>query len=177
ANLDNFLKNINNLGVIYHDIHPPVTQNEKHALSFLTEHKMYPIDKNSFPIIVCGLLNNAELTHDKVNELPWTLVCKHQLSSIKEYIENNIDVFVTEIFMNSKENNDAIISILIHPKLSDELKVSIIKNMKFTVDNLDEFPRNIEVEDNEYSYHDLFYLYEHVIPEWKTLLDYINEAH
>ncbi|MBT0308355.1 DNA-binding protein [Morganella morganii subsp. morganii] len=177
ANLDNFLKNINNLGVIYHDIHPPVTQNEKHALSFLTEHKMYPIDKNSFPIIVCGLLNNTELTHDKVNELPWTLVCKHQLSSIKEYIENNIDVFVTEIFMNSKENNDAIISILIHPKLSDELKVSIIKNMKFTVDNLDEFPRNIEVEDNEYSYYDLFYLYEHVIPEWKTLLDYINEEH
>lgn len=46
--------------------------------------------------------------------------------------------------------------------------------MQFTVDNLQSFTDDVEVDETDYSYHDLFYRYDHVLPKWPALLDYLR---
>ena len=75
----------------------------------------------------------------------------------------------------SKENTEAIIVVLTHSDLSNRLKVEILKKMQFTVTNLDVFPERLDIDGNKISYHDLFFSYEHVSPEWEVLIDYICE--
>ncbi|HHM1612749.1 TPA: hypothetical protein ACRGO3_005680, partial [Klebsiella pneumoniae] len=50
-----------------------------------------------------------------------------------------------------------------------------MKKMQFTVTNLDVFPERLDIDGNKISYHDLFFSYEHVSPEWEVLIDYICE--
>ncbi|WP_426577136.1 DNA-binding protein [Xenorhabdus stockiae] len=173
SDLELFLNNIKQLGVIYHDISLPVSPTEIQSLTFIAENQMYPLDNASYRVIVAGLLQHENMSCDQVDELPWSLLDKYQLYSVKEYVNDNIDTFVREIFIDSKESSEAIVSVLTHSDLSDELKIVILEKMQFTVTDLSEFSEDID--GNEFSYHDLFYRYDHVTPGWEALLGYICE--
>ncbi|HIE1279850.1 TPA: DNA-binding protein [Klebsiella pneumoniae] len=174
-NLQYFLHNIEQLQVIYHDIYLPVTPNEMKALNFIGDHQMYPLDRATYRVVVAGLLQSDNVTCEMVDDLPWSLLDKHQLSKIKVYVNDNINIFVKDIFIDSKESSNAIVSVITHSDLSDELKILILEKMQFTVTGLNEFPEYIDVDGNELSYHDLFYRYDHVTPGWEALLAYICE--
>lgn len=176
SNLQLFLNNIKLLGVIYHDISLPITPSETQALTFIAENQMYTLDKSSYRVIVAGLLQYENIPCDRVDELPWSLLEKYQLSSVKEYVNDNIDIFVREIFIDSKESSEAIVSVLTHPNLSDDLKIGILEKMQFTVVDLHDFPEHIDADMDELSYHDLFYRYDRIAPGWDALLNYICEA-
>ncbi|WP_142913199.1 hypothetical protein, partial [Klebsiella pneumoniae] len=115
-----------------------------------------------YRVVVAGLLQSDNVTCEMVDDLPWSLLDKHQLSKIKVYVNDNINIFVKDIFIDSKESSNAIVSVITHSDLSDELKILILEKMQFTVTGLNEFPEYIDVDGNELSYHDLFYRYDHV---------------
>ncbi|WP_248792307.1 hypothetical protein, partial [Escherichia coli] len=71
-------------------------------------------------------------------------------------MNDNIDIFVREIFIDSKESSEAIVSVLTHQNLSDDLKILILKKMQFTVVDLHGFPEHIDADMDKLSYHDLF---------------------
>ncbi|BBV00382.1 DNA-binding protein [Providencia hangzhouensis] len=176
SELEAFLDNIKQLNVIYHDISLPITPNEQTALRFIADNQMYPLDKVNYRVVVAGLLDNPNVSCDSVDNQPWSLLAKHSLPSVKAYVDSNIDTFVQEIFISSHEDSMAIVSVLTHSALSDELKAEILKKMSFTVTDLHKFPEHIDVDDDEFSYHDLFYHYDRVTPGWEALLAYIYEA-
>lgn len=176
SNLEPFLNNIKLLGVIYQDISLPITPSETQALTFIAENQMYTLDKKNYRVIVAGLLQHENIPCDRVDELPWSLLEKYQLSSVKEYVNDNIDIFVREIFIDSKESSETIVSVLTHPNLSDDLKIGMLKKMQFTVVDLHDFPEHIDADMDELSYHDLFYRYDRVAPGWDALLNYICEG-
>ncbi|HCK7462472.1 TPA: hypothetical protein N0X76_002076 [Proteus mirabilis] len=175
--IQHFLDNLKKLEVIYNDISIPITPNETIALEFITKNKLYNLDKSSYRIVVAGLLQDKNISCEQVDEHPWSLINDEKLADVKSYINDNINTFVSEIFINSKENSESIVSILTHPDLDNSLKVKILEEMQFTIDNLHKFPEEIDTEnsDNIYSYHDLFFHHNHVVPSWKVLLDYIYE--
>ncbi|CRL66011.1 YobI family P-loop NTPase [Proteus vulgaris] len=172
-----FLDNIKKLEVIYNDISMPITPNETIALEFIAKNKLYNLDKSSYRIVVAGLLQGKNISCEQVDAHPWSLINDEKLADVKTYINENINTFVSEIFINSKENSESIVSILTHPDLDNSLKVKILEEMQFTIDNLHKFPEKIDTEnsDNTYSYHDLFFHHNHVVPSWKVLLYYIYE--
>ncbi|UPK80658.1 DNA-binding protein [Proteus vulgaris] len=172
-----FLDNIKKLKVIYNDISIPITPNETIALEFIAKNNLYNLDKSSYRIIVAGLLQDKNISCEQVDEHPWSLINDEELTDVKSYVNDNINTFVSEIFIHSKENSESIVSILTHPDLDNSLKVKILEEMQFTIDNLRKFPKKIDTEnsDNIYSYHDLFFHHNHVTPSWKVLLDYIYE--
>lgn len=173
--IQHFLDNIKKLEVIYNDISIPITPNETIALEFIAKNKLYNLDKSSYRIVVAGLLQDKNVSCEQVDEHPWSLINDEELTDVKSYINDNINTFVSEIFIHSKENSESIVSILTHPDLDNSLKVKILEEMQFTIDNLRKFPEKIDTEnsDNIYSYHDLFFHHNHVTPSWKVLLDYI----
>ncbi|MDR8609894.1 DNA-binding protein [Klebsiella pneumoniae] len=173
--LPSFLNNIKQLGVVYKDISMPVTPSENQALLFIADNQMYSLDRINYRVVVAGLLQHENITCEQVDELPWSIIERYQLSSLKSYVNDNIDKFVQDIFIYSKENTEAIIVVLTHSDLSNRLKVEILKKMQFTVTNLDVFPERLDIDGNKISYHDLFFSYEHVSPEWEVLIDYICE--
>ncbi|MFH6838482.1 DNA-binding protein [Providencia sp. 2024EL-00732] len=176
SELEAFLDNIKQLNVIYHDISLPITPNEQTALRFIADNQMYPLDKVNYRVVVAGLLDNPNVSCDSVDKQPWSLLAKYSLPSVKAYVDSNIDTFVQEIFISSHEDSVAIVSVLTHSALSDDLKVEILKKMSFTVTDLHKFPEHIDIDDEEFSYHDLFYHYDRVTPCWEALLAYIYEA-
>ncbi|MBG2990385.1 DNA-binding protein [Proteus mirabilis] len=170
-----FLDNIKKLEVIYNDISMPITPNETIALEFIAKNKLYNLDKSSYRIVVAGLLQDKNVSCEQVDEHPWSLINDEELTDVKSYINDNINTFVSKIFIHSKENSESIVSILTHPDLDNSIKVKILEEMQFTIGNLNKFPEKIDTEnsDNIYSYHDLFFHHNHILPSWKVLLDYI----
>lgn len=97
------------------------------ALNFIGDHQMYPLDRATYRVVVAGLLQSDNVTCEMVDDLPWSLLDKHQLSKIKVYVNDNINIFVKDIFIDSKESSNAIVSVITHSDLSDELKILILE--------------------------------------------------
>lgn len=161
--------------MVYDDIILPVTDMEVRALRFIADNKMYRFDKANYRLVVAGLIPDDKVTCENVDAHPLSLVTHYKLSSVKACIDVNTDVFARNIFIGSEEDSDTIVSMLRHPSLSDEVKVEILEKMQFTVPDLHLFKEEVDVGVECLSWHDLFYRYDHVEPEWTPLLDYIYE--
>jgi hypothetical protein len=173
--LEPFLRNIKRLGVVYDDITLPVTDTEIKALRFIADNEMYRFSKASYRTVVAGLAQNDDVTCETVDAYPLSLVNELKLDTVKSHIDANIDVFARKIFISSKENSETIVSLLRHPSLSSEVKAEILEKMQFTVPDLSLFQEDVDVETEEFSWHDLFYRYDHVEPGWTSLLAYMYE--
>lgn len=176
--LQNYLENCQILGMVFHDIHIPITPEEEKALHFIAENQMYSLSESSYAMVLSELLkDDPSISYEIVKNFPWSSLKDDRVVYVKEYINENIDDFVRNIFISSKESSDVIIEIFKHDDLSDKLKVAILKKMKFTVDSLDDFNTNYKIDDNENSYLNLLYDNDHVLPEWKTLSEYVTEEY
>lgn len=170
-----FMDNILKLGVVYDDVSLPVTDMELKALRFIADNEMYRFDKVNYRVVVSGLIPDDKVTCEKVDARPLSLVTDFELDNVKAHIDSNIDVFSREIFIGSEENSETIVSLLLHPSLSGEVKAEILKKMQFKVPDLALFKEDVDVEAEALSWHDLFYRYDHVEPGWPSLLTYIYE--
>lgn len=173
--LEPFLRNIKRLGVVYDDITLPVTDIEIEALRFIADNEMYRFNKASFRTVVAGLAQDDDVTGETVDARPLSLVNDLKLKNVNAHIDSNIDVFAREIFMGSEENSETIVSLLLHPFLSYEVKAEILEKMQFKVPDLALFKEDVDVEVEGLSWHDLFYRYDHVEAGWPSLLAYIYE--
>lgn len=173
--LEPFLRNIKRLGVVYDDITLPVTDIEIEVLRFIADNEMYRFNKASFRTVVAGLAQDDDVTCETVDARPLSLVNDLKLKNVNAHIDSNIDVFAREIFMGSEENSETIVSLLLHPSLSGEVKAEILEKMQFKVPDLALFKEDVDVEVEGLSWHDLFYRYDHVEAGWPSLLAYIYE--
>lgn len=169
-----FMNNIVKLGVVYHTITLPVTDIERKALINVAGNNLYRFTRENYRVVVSGVLQDDNITCELVDAHPYSLIVEYNLTKIKSYIDNHIDIFVRDIFIDSKEDSATIVSLLKYSVLNDEHRVEILKKMQFTVDNLQSFTDDVEVDETDYSYHDLFYRYDHVLPKWPALLDYLR---
>lgn len=170
-----FMDNINELDVVYDDITLPETEIEHEVLRFIADNEMYHFNKSNFRTVVAGLITDVKVTCESVDSLPLTLVAAYELSNVKSTIEIYANLFAQEIFINSEEESDAIVSMLLFPSLSSEMKVEILEKMQFTVTDLSMLQEDVDVEAEEFSWHDLFFRYDHVKPGWTSLLAYMYE--
>lgn len=136
---------------------------------------MYRFNKASFRTVVAGLAQDDDVTCETVDARPLSLVNDLKLKNVNAHIDSNIDVFAREIFMGSEENSETIVSLLLHPSLSGEVKAEILEKMQFKVPDLALFKEDVDVEVEGLSWHDLFYRYDHVEAGWPSLLAYIYE--
>ncbi|WP_017891096.1 hypothetical protein [Serratia sp. S4] len=173
--LQPFMNNVKKLGVIFDGITLPVTDIESQALKFVADNHMYSFDRENYRAVVAGILQHVNVTCEQVDDMPLSLVNSYELSNVRVCIDNNMDVFVRDIFISSEENSNTIVSVLKHPSLSDEVRIEILKKMQFTIDDLHLFTEDVEMDEEALSYHDLFYLYDHVVPGWEALIAYICE--
>lgn len=173
--LEPFLRNIKRLGVVYDDITLPVTDIEIEALRFIADNEMYRFNKASFRTVVAGLAQDDDVTCETVDARPLSLVNDLKLKNVNAHIDSNIDVFARETFMGSEENSETIVSLLLHPSLSGEVKAEILEKMQFKVPDLALFKEDVDVDVEGLSWHDLFYRYDHVEAGWPSLLAYIYE--
>lgn len=60
------------------------------ALNFIGDHQMYPLDRATYRVVVAGLLQSDNVTCEMVDDLPWSLLDKHQLSKIKVYVTTTL---------------------------------------------------------------------------------------
>lgn len=170
-----FMDNILKLGVVYDDVCLPVTDMELLAFRFIADNEMYRFDKVNYRAVVAGLIPDDKVTLEYVDARPLSLVTEFNLENVKARIDSNIDVFAREIFISSEENSETIVGLLLHPCLSSEVKAEILEKMQFTLPDLDLFKEDVDVEAEGFSWHDLFYLYDHVEPGWQSLLAYMYE--
>lgn len=170
-----FMDNIRRLGVIYSDVELPGTDTEAQALNHIAEHGMYRFDQANFRIVVAGLLAKDNVTCEDVNARPLSLVTDSGLSQVKSRIDSNSDVFVREMFIGSDESSSAIVDMLLHDTLSDEEKTEILEQMQFTLPDLRAFGDDFLATDEGRSWRDLFFLHDHVEPDWTSLLDYLHQ--
>ncbi|HHK5683279.1 TPA: DNA-binding protein [Serratia marcescens] len=170
-----FMDNILKLGVVYDHVTLPVTLLEHNALRFVADNEMYRFDKANFRTVVAGLIEDDKVTCESVDAHPLSLVADYKLSNVKSAIEDNIDAFALEIFIGSEEKSETIVGLLQYPSLSNKVKVKILEKMQFTLPDLHLFNEAVDVGLEGVSWHDLFYQYDHVEPDWKPLLAYIYE--
>lgn len=170
-----FMQNIKKVGVIYTDVTLPVTDLEIKALKFVVDNYMYNLDKMNYSVVVAGLLKHENITIEQVDKTPLSLVNDYELKSVREVIDNNLDVFVRDIFINSNESASTIETVLSEPSLDDKLRVEILRKMHFTLISISQFKDDLVTGEENLSYHDLFYRYDHVAPSWDALLAYIYE--
>jgi len=172
-----FLKNIKSLGVIYDDLTLPISDVERTVLRFICENKMYHFTKENFRVVVAGIINNIKITPEVVDLFPWSIVAEYNLLSIKSYIKDNLNLFVKKIFIFSNEHDDAIIEVLLEPGLNEYSKTQIIERMSFTAPDLSEFENIANIQNDGFSYYDLFYQYDRIKPSWRNLLDYVSDTY
>lgn len=173
--IDPFLENIKTLGVIYNSISKPMSEIEYQAIKFIADKQMYDLNRDNFRIIVSALLQNENIDHEQIDNTPQSLLSNPKLKYVQEYVNNNIDTFVSNIFIHSNENSETIVTMLKHSSLSDQLKIEILKKMLFEVSDLSEFTDNINLDDELLSFHDMLYSYKHITPTWRAVLNYIDE--
>ncbi|QLR05677.1 DNA-binding protein [Providencia rettgeri] len=172
CDLQGYLYNCQILGVIYHDIHLPITPEDEVALRFIAENQMYSLSESNYAMVVSGLLkDDPNISYETVKNYPWSSLKDERVACVKKYVNKNIDDFVRDIFIASKESIDEIIEVFKHSDLNDELRFDILRKMQFTVSTLDDF----DIGGSKGSYLNLLYAYDHILPTWKTLIFYIMD--
>lgn len=176
ARLQSFLTNIKGLKVCYEALSSPLTDEEKDCVRFIGIHHLYRLTSENVGIVLSTQLHSHGFTVRECQNLPWTFATLYDPDTLRYFLENP-DTFVRSVFLNSQEEAPAVNAVLKLTSLSDEMKLSIVRDMSFTVCSLAGIPEEPRTthEDREISLHDLFYLYDRVAPEWESLMDYIYE--
>jgi hypothetical protein len=177
SKLGTFLSNLDQAGVCYDDLFPPVTDSEFSAIRYIADKNLYQITQENVSIVISALLTERHVTIEKAQKFPWTLIQQNKLNSLITYYTDNIDMFVQQVFIHSEEDRDSIKEILTMDELSDESVFTIIKEMDFQLSDVCGLTSDSVFQEDgiDYSLHDLFYQYNHVTPSWSSLVNYMSE--
>lgn len=172
-----FMKHILMADASYEELFSPLTLTEVYCLQFIAKHNLYKITKNNVGVAISCLLIEKGVTAQEALKKPWAHLSENNLNELINYYNENIDIFIKEVFVYSRETDKYIKHILINTPLSDESKINIIKTMEFALPSLSDLISEtlFDINDDSLTYHDLFYCHDRVIPEWHSLLDYISK--
>lgn len=174
--VDDVLKNITRLDVKFPELFIPLTDIESRCISFVGKQSLYTLTSLNVGIVLFAMLEKDNVSIKEAQSLPWSL-SKQSAPEVLSYFKQEPNPFVLHVFLSSSEQGDAVREVLLLPDLSDDLKISIVRDMAFTLSSLTGIPSEplSEHEGREITLHDLFYLYDRIEPEWVSLMDYIYE--
>lgn len=175
--VDAVLKRITQLDVKFHELFIPLTAIETKCLSFVGKHSLYTLTSLNVGTVLFAMLEKDNVSIKEGQSLPWTLASQ-SAPEVLSYFRQNPDPFVMHVFLSSSEKGDAVREVLLLPALSDDLKVSIVRDMTFTLNTLAGIPAETQTqhEGRPVTLHDLFYLYDRIEPEWESLTHYVGES-
>lgn len=174
---NSFMENTRLLKVSYDELIVPVSDIEIECVDYIARNNMYRITRDNIIVVISVLLRGRSVSAEEIKSTPFSLIEIHGLTTVQDFINRQIDIFVRDVFIPSDEKADSIITILNHEQLSDEIKADVVRSMTFTLDDLSlisEGPDTLE-QGNTVSYHDLFYCYDRVSPSWTSLNAYLSE--
>ena len=110
-----------------------MNNNYKSILDYIYSSSLYEINHSIISKIIFA--NNTEIKDLNGIKLNYSTIKKSELKYLIEYIDNNINLYIKNIFMKSdiKENTDEIINILNNEDVDKELKISIIDTKEFKI--------------------------------------------
>ncbi|MBT0385563.1 DNA-binding protein [Morganella morganii] len=174
---ENFMNNLRMSAVKYDKLFIPSTCVEIYCLRCIASYDLYKITKRNVGVAISCMLN-GNISPGNVRKKPWTYALESNSIDVVNYFIDNINIFVKDVLISSRESAEYIRYILGVPTLSHESRILIIENMKFKFSSLSDL--NVDTSflmgDDTVSYHDLFYFYDHVTPGWTLLLEYISDS-
>ncbi len=175
--VDAVLEKITQLDVKFQELFIPLTDIETKCLSFVGKHSLYTLTSLNVGIVLFAMLEKDNVSIKEGQSLPWSLASQ-SAPEVLSYFKQNPNPFVMHVFLSSSEKGDAVREVLLLPALSDDLKVSIVRDMTFTLNTLAGIPAETQTEHEgrEITFHDLFYLYDRIEPEWESLTQYVCES-
>lgn len=175
--VDAVLKRITQLDVKFQELFIPLTAIETKCLSFVGKHSLYTLTSLNVGTVLFAMLEKDNVSIKEGQSLPWSLASQ-SAPEVLSYFRQNPDPFVMHVFLSSSEKGDAVREVLLLPVLSDDLKVSIVRDMTFTLNTLAGIPAETQTqhEGRPVTLHDLFYLYDRIEPEWESLTQYVGES-
>lgn len=176
--LHSFLTLIRTLNVRYDKLTPAVNDEEKEFYSFIGEHHLYRLTSNNVGHVLSARLREHGFTFNNCRMQPWSFASLHDTETQK-YFEKEPETFVREVFLVSNDFDASAVSAVLHlTPLSDDLKLSIVKEMRFCLDTLTDIPLEPALTENgrTLSFRDLFYLNNRVYANWSELLNDFNNG-
>lgn len=171
------MKKITQLDVRFQELFIPLTETEMKCISFVGKHSLYSLTSLNVGIVLFAMLENDNVSVKEGQSLPWSLA-RQSAPEVLSYFRQNPDPFVMHVFLASSEKGDAVREVLLLSALSDDLKVSIVRDMTFSLNSLVGIPSaaQTEHEGRQINLHDLVYLFDRIEPDWKTLMHYLCES-
>lgn len=171
-----FLRNITKLDVKFSELFTPLTSIESECISHIGRQSLYALNSINVGIAIFALLAKDNVSIKEGQSYPWTLA-RDFVPEMISYFRQHPDDFVLHVFRQSHENGESVREVLQLDDLSDDVKLSVVRDMSFIVSSLiglPEEPRTTH-EEREISFHDMFYLFDRIEPDWVSLMEYIYE--
>ena len=136
-------------------------------LDMIYDSNSYDINSTMISLIVAFKKNSLE-NIDNIN-LNYSSIVGYELEGLKEYIDNNINIYMKNIFIsdNIKENTDTIIEIINNKNIDMDFKTNIIENKEFKIKDINEIEAldiwNIVIDALKVEY------------SWKNILSYYKK--
>lgn len=174
--VESVLKNITRLNVKFPELFIPLTKTESKCISFVGKQHLFTLNSLNVGTVLFAILEEDDISLQEAQSMPWSLA-KQSAPEVLSYFRQEPDAFVLHVFLSSSEKGDAVKEVLLLPTLSDDLKISIVRDKAFTLTSLSGIPSEPQAEhqDRQITLHDLFYLCDRIEPEWESLTDYICE--
>ena len=153
----------------------------KELLDYVYSNNYYSIN----PIMVKNfLLFNKVFKQEDFNNKNYTCIKQSQIESLINYIESNIDEYISSVYLKIEPNDTELLSELLNNKsITIENKDKIIKKSNAKIENIDDIKRlnvkNILLKESKMTanWHNVFSVYN--IGEekklYKELIEFIND--
>ncbi|HJS16270.1 MAG TPA: hypothetical protein VJ795_14445 [Rheinheimera sp.] len=173
--LHQFMGNAGLIDVKFSDVSGAFHSIEESAVTYLVNHRMYAFNRKSFYNIVSGS-GFLDASSDEVLNRPWSFLKDNDLTKISEYAQDEINAFVEQIFLKSKDDVDAVVYMLKNNELSVKLKKRIISELDFSIHNdFCIFPEDENMSEREIlELYDLMFAHDKVSPSWIALSEYAS---
>tara|TARA_R110002072_G_scaffold136124_2_gene278249 strand:- start:235811 stop:239416 length:3606 start_codon:yes stop_codon:yes gene_type:complete len=133
-------------------------------LDFACDNNMYMINKDNILFLMKRYAGDEDV--DRYLYSNYSILSAPGCEKIKEYVDGNISEYIEKVFStlseNTKENGDAIKSLLNNPSLDNDIKYSIISEQEFVFSDFNRIPKEFWshlVKENK------------IVPSWRSVSD------
>lgn len=168
-------KQLVKLNIKFNNINEECT---KDFAEFILKNNLYEINSNMLELLLEKIINSSK----KFLERFLSILEDQRLSYMKEYIYNNFEIYINNIYNKlDKQNNDefVILNIINNDSITDEIKLKIITKESIKIKDLNEISTDYydAVLNNnlfEYNWNNIICIYNYEEEISKQLADVIN---
>lgn len=140
---------------------------EKDIIDYIYNENLYSINQRMIKLLI-GLYNH-KIDLDKLENCNYTTIKESQCENLIKYIEENITLYIEEVFLslenNSNESEEIVIELLNNNSLEDNLKYKIIEKENILINNIRDVKENLWTS---------LFKNSRVLIDWFNILQYIE---